>query len=1018
MKLASLLKIRPDEGRLVLLVALLFAFIQGGQGFGDNAASALFLLRYGVDFLPYMYMFLGGLTFITTLAYSAGLGRFERGRFFSALVFGLILLLIAERAALFLALPILYPIVWLTINCLGMILGTLVWNIAGEVCEARQAKRLFPLFASAGILGSVLGNLITGPVANLLGTVNLLLLYAVVLGVVYLLVRKIARSHFRMVQTSTKHTSILGDLRAGFDYVRGSSLMRITALASVLFSILFFSIAFPFNKVVSASFTDEAQVAGFFGVFDSLTTLATFLVSLLLANRLYARIGIVNSVLIMPLTYLLAFIVFTAAFSLSGAVMARAMQLVILSGLTGTAWNALFNVVPSQKRGQVLAFNNGVPSQVGVALSGLLLILGDKILATSQIFLMGILVTSVCAVLIWRMRAAYGQALVEALRAGRLEVFASDQPAFAGLQGDAAAFDVVQRALNDPKPATRRLAAEIIGKMQNPSAIPELTLHLTDPAPEVRAAAIHSLGELRADSAIDTLVRYLDDPDDDVRLQTLIALSQFQPQASADILNKLSEKLDDVSFEVRKSAAVLLSQLGREGSALDRVQAWLRSEDGMHRRTALDALGQMNIHLRGSLDPGLVLPALEDPSVEIRLAGCRALLSFQDEAATAALIMRLSDPQASVRETAAHVLRQRGDHSRLQVLALLESSDNYTRDAALDALSPEDHKSSTPLRLTANAEIERLRDLRMQSASLSKITREDAAVSSRALALLNKVIQDQIGDSESRLVKIVGLIGDARTMELVRKSLAGSNAETRAAALEALETLGDKQLSGRIISIMEEEPVRMQPGAVLGMIIQHGSRWQKALALQAVGELGLRELIHHLQDHNSSGDDLIRQTSIHGLKEFGEAVMETLQTVSIMERVLLLRDVPIFAQLPPEDLERLALIAREQWYPAQTVLYRQGDPGDELCVIVNGHVRVINEAGVDQRILARRGPGDFVGEMAILDAQPRMATLITETEVRVLAIDGEAFKGILRERPSVSLAVLKSLSGRLRELSQ
>src|SRR5258706_16482896 len=75
-RLASLLKVRPDEGRLVILVAFLFACIQAGQGLGDNAASALFLLRFGVDFLPYMYIAAGVLTFVITIAYSAGLGRF------------------------------------------------------------------------------------------------------------------------------------------------------------------------------------------------------------------------------------------------------------------------------------------------------------------------------------------------------------------------------------------------------------------------------------------------------------------------------------------------------------------------------------------------------------------------------------------------------------------------------------------------------------------------------------------------------------------------------------------------------------------------------------------------------------------------------------------------------------------------------------------------------------------------------------------------------------------------------
>src|SRR6185369_2961117 len=115
-RLASLLNIRTDEGRLVLLVALLFACIQAGQGMGDNAATALFLLRYGVDFLPYMYLFLGALTFLTTLAYSAALGRSDKGRFFSTLIVIFMGLLLVERAAILFPFPLLYPILWLTVN--------------------------------------------------------------------------------------------------------------------------------------------------------------------------------------------------------------------------------------------------------------------------------------------------------------------------------------------------------------------------------------------------------------------------------------------------------------------------------------------------------------------------------------------------------------------------------------------------------------------------------------------------------------------------------------------------------------------------------------------------------------------------------------------------------------------------------------------------------------------------------------------------------------------------------------
>ena len=244
---------------------------------GDNAASALFLLRFGVDYLPYMYIAAGVLTFVITMAYSAGLGRFEKGRFFLWMISAFAVLLIIERAALALSFPFLYPALWLTVNGMGGILGTFVWNLAGEVCDARQAKRLFPLFTSAGILGSVLGNAVTGFVAKLLGTDNLFFLYALLLGIAFYFTRLIAKSYFRKEKTLGHPTSLLDDLRAGFDFVRISPLMRLIAYSSVLFSVLFFTIAFPFNKVVTTSFPDEAGVAGFFGLFNSITTAATFL---------------------------------------------------------------------------------------------------------------------------------------------------------------------------------------------------------------------------------------------------------------------------------------------------------------------------------------------------------------------------------------------------------------------------------------------------------------------------------------------------------------------------------------------------------------------------------------------------------------------------------------------------------------------------------------------------------------------------------------------------------------------
>ncbi len=142
--------------------------------------------------------------------------------------------------------------------------------------------------------------------------------------------------------------------------------------------------------------------------------------------------------------------------------------------------------------------------------------------------------------------------------------------------------------------------------------------------------------------------------------------------------------------------------------------------------------------------------------------------------------------------------------------------------------------------------------------------------------------------------------------------------------------------------------------------------------------------------------------------------MDTLATLSVMERVLFLRRVPLFADLAPVDLQQVAALAVEQVYPDGEVLAEQGEAGEEMFIIVSGEVRVLaNGAEV-----ARRGAGEVVGEMAIISQEPRMATLVAAGAVRVLSLDQASFEGLLRERPDVSLAVMRVLCGRLRQATR
>jgi len=146
--------------------------------------------------------------------------------------------------------------------------------------------------------------------------------------------------------------------------------------------------------------------------------------------------------------------------------------------------------------------------------------------------------------------------------------------------------------------------------------------------------------------------------------------------------------------------------------------------------------------------------------------------------------------------------------------------------------------------------------------------------------------------------------------------------------------------------------------------------------------------------------------------------MNTFATLSQMERMIYLKRASLFAELPPADLKRLSEIAQESVFADGELIAGEGDPGDEMYIIISGQVSVRAGQGDTGRALATRGPGEVVGEMSIISQQPRMAGLVADGDVRLLTIEHKQFEGILRERPETRLAVLRVLCERLKEVSQ
>jgi 2-oxoglutarate dehydrogenase E1 component len=139
--------------------------------------------------------------------------------------------------------------------------------------------------------------------------------------------------------------------------------------------------------------------------------------------------------------------------------------------------------------------------------------------------------------------------------------------------------------------------------------------------------------------------------------------------------------------------------------------------------------------------------------------------------------------------------------------------------------------------------------------------------------------------------------------------------------------------------------------------------------------------------------------------------VSTPSTEPIDPRVLVLETLSIFADVPREEINRVARIAEELEVADQDELFRQGEQGKDIFVVLEGTV-LIRRSG---RLLAALGRGEVVGEMAALDSQPRSADAVARGSVRLLRIRGEELVRLLEERPRLARGVIRILSKRLRD---
>jgi CRP/FNR family cyclic AMP-dependent transcriptional regulator len=360
----------------------------------------------------------------------------------------------------------------------------------------------------------------------------------------------------------------------------------------------------------------------------------------------------------------------------------------------------------------------------------------------------------------------------------------------------------------------------------------------------------------------------------------------------------------------------------------------------------------------------------------VRAAAVLTLATLDPDRALGPAIGLLEDPSHRVREAAAEASVRIGAASVDPLLAAMARP--TARRASLEALAQLDlgdrHEVVRTFFTEHAAEASRDRALAVSVAS-----------DGEAADLVRDALLDRARRTGRTALRALSLISaDGPSMRAAIDSLDARDGVQVANALETLDSTADPVLVRPLLPLWE----RSDPGPA------------------GVPNQPLDQILHDPDPFIAMCGELLR------IAPRGDDEMAHVHTtMPMMERVLFLRKVPLFDELAPADLLPIAEVAEGRTFTDGELLAVQGEMGDGLHVIVTGSVGV-EAAGAE---IARRGPGDVVGEMSLITQRPRMASLIAGGDVRTIWISRRAFEGMIHDRPDVAIGVMRVLADRLGE---
>ena len=1039
----KLLQIRREEVG-IMLYALYFAFLTVAltaliRVFSDS----LFLTNFSSEYVPYLFVTMS-LTFImVSIFYSTAFHRANPVRLNTILLIVVTLCCIAARPLLDVFGKWFIFFLSLMLTVFAHLSRIICWNTITDCFDSRKAKRLLPLAGAGSTVGAIVAGLVAGPFIDYFGTDELLYLIALLCIFMIPLPKLMARrsqgfTDLKLVKARMEYGAeqavmpegFLKILSGGFNAIRTNKLVSTLAVILFLGAIVAYFVEFQFKTALQRTYSKN-EMGIFLGQYIAILNSVILIFQLLLVGRVLSTLSIRTVFLFLPGAVLVGAgaVAFYPMFIFVVAL--HFIETLLRYTFNSAAGEMILTPVSSLERNRAKVVIKGVTVPLGWLTAGLLLVLVRVLVPdTRQIWLV-LAIGSIIIILIWvmsvyRIRGYYLDELKRALGFGRITMNHSpaireilDEDAIHTLKAalesdDAARVDLaleflsrgfkdltdVQGLIDHEKPHVRIACLMAIAWHKLDRYRDQVVAMVkTEDDPSVVKAALYTLRGIDDGTALPAVRGYRRNKDQAVRVESHIYLYHLGDGHDKSLARAEARRLLSQDKPSRLRAIYLIGEIGRaepprESSGASQewpegnpgefrmvLEMLLRDEDPAIRQQAYTAVGKIRARDFVPLLARRLSNRGDAPFV------ATALSEFGPHVISP-LVRVFHDPDVDLRIQAG-VLRVLGDmefkEATLVLYDYIHHPEHLLREQVIRSLG----------RLK-----ERLGDAVVSRPQLKKALEHEMEWGWRYYGLIaeleeNQVVRNEAGhrlaETRGRIFGLLSLLFDSVTMKTLHARYKSGSSFERANTVELLENLVKEEIGGGVVEFLEETPLedrlvrgreicQLAPGSSFQDELMAGpDRWMKIYLAW-------------------TGSDRL-------IKKYPDQAKEVSKMIPILERVILLKSVSIFSSLSGEAIYHIAEIAEEINVPSGGVIFRQGDMGDSMYVVIRGAVS-IRQGEVE---LARRGIKECFGEMAVLDQKPRSATVVALENTELLRVSGETFNELMEQHVQISRGIIQVL---------